>query len=105
MKVPNRFTEMWPEYPVGPDGCPIIDGAPLRVWGQRVFTDYVEYFVGKDGWKQYGASSPAHVVDCLFACIQVAMLGGAKGSADADAKRAEMDKILIYISGKEKNAN
>lgn len=97
MKVPNKFTEMWPEYPVNAEGFPDITGVPLREWGHRVFTDYVEHFVGKEGWKEHGASSPAHVVDCLFACIQVALLGGAKDPVDADSKRTQMDKLLTYI--------
>jgi hypothetical protein len=96
MKVPNKFTQMFPEYPVNQDGHPDITGMPLREWSKRVFTDYVEYFIGPKGWQERGASSPAHVVDCMFACIQVALLGGASDPTDADSKRSEMDRMLVY---------
>lgn len=96
MNTPNKFTEMFPEYPVNEFGMPNINGMPLREWGKRVFTDYVEYHLGKEGWKTLGSSPPSNVVDSLFACIQVALLGSASGPEEAKAKRDEVDRLLIW---------
>lgn len=67
----------------------------VREWSKEVFTDYVEHFVGEKGWEKLGASSPENVVDCMFAMIQVAILGYAKNEQEIKSKEEAIDRLLI----------
>jgi hypothetical protein len=66
----------------------------IRDWTKEVLTKYVQHFVGEKGWEERGATSPAHVVDCIFSQLQVTLLGYAADMTEAQSKTEQIDRML-----------
>lgn len=73
----------------------VSEAKTVREWCKLIFTDYVQHFVGEKGWEATGACAPEHVVDCMFAQIQVALLGYAKDANEVKSKEEAIDRLLV----------
>jgi hypothetical protein len=71
------------------------EATTVREWSKELLTDYVQHFVGERGWEKFGATSPEHVVDIIFAQIQVSLLGYANGVQEIKSKEEAIDRLLV----------
>ena len=66
----------------------------IRDWSKKMLTDYVQHFVGEKGWQERGAAPPDSLIDCIFAQIQVTLLGYGNQIDEVQTKEAQIDRML-----------